>query len=82
MTFMYFVCKLTVCAGNLGINFPQVYKNFHERKHFPHKQLIRRQNWSESWDSCFESLNGSVVSGKILVLAVLAIFGSKIHCMW
>ena len=35
------------------------------------------KNWSETGDSCFESLNGSVVSGKILVLAALAIFGSK-----
>ena len=40
------------------------------------------KTWSETWDSCFESFNGSVVSRKILVLAVLAIFGSKIHCLW
>ena len=36
---------------------------------------------SETGDNCFESSNGSVVSGKILDLAVLAIFGSKAHCM-
>ena len=35
--------------------------------------------WSETVGNCFESWNGSVVSGKILVLAVLAIFGPKIH---
>ena len=35
------------------------------------------KTWSETWDSCFESLNSSVVSGKILVLAVLAILGQK-----
>ena len=40
------------------------------------------KTWSETWDNCFESSNGSVVSRKILVLAVLAIFGSKIHCLW
>ena len=38
--------------------------------------------WSETGDNCFESSNCSVVSGKILVLAVLAIFGSKIYCLW
>ena len=40
------------------------------------------KTWPETGDNCFESSNGSVVSGKILVLAVLAIFGSKIHCLW
>ena len=30
---------------------------------------------SETWDNCFESFNGSVVSRKILVLTVFAIFG-------
>ena len=40
------------------------------------------KTWSESGDNCFESSNDSVVSGKILVLAVLAIFESKIHCLW
>ena len=40
------------------------------------------KTWSETGDNCFESSNGSVVSRKILVLAVLAIFGSKIHCLW
>ena len=38
--------------------------------------------WSETEENCFESSNSSVVSGKILVLPVLAIFRSKIHCMW
>ena len=37
---------------------------------------------SKTGDNGFESSNGSVVSGKILILAVLAIFGSKIHCWW
>ena len=40
------------------------------------------KTWSKTGDNCFESFNGSVVSWKILVLAVLAIFGSKIHCLW
>ena len=40
------------------------------------------KTWSDTGDNCFESSNGSVVSGKNLVLAVLAILGSKIHCMW
>ena len=40
------------------------------------------KTWSETGDICFESSNGSVMSGKFLVFAVLAIFGSKIHCMW
>ena len=40
------------------------------------------KTWSETGDNCFELSNGSVVSGKILVLAVLASFGSKIHCLW
>ena len=31
--------------------------------------------WSETGENCFESSNSLVVSGKILVLAVLAIFG-------
>ena len=34
------------------------------------------KTWSETWDNCFESSNGSVVSRKILVLVVLAIFRS------
>ena len=29
------------------------------------------KTWSETWDNCFDSSNGSVVSRKILVLAVL-----------
>ena len=33
------------------------------------------KTWSETWDNCFDSSNGSVVSRKILVLAALAIFG-------
>ena len=37
---------------------------------------------SKTRDNCFQSFNGSVVSGKILVLAVLAHFWSKIHCLW
>ena len=37
---------------------------------------------SETGDKWFESSNGSVLFEKILVLAVLAIFGSKTHCMW
>ena len=40
------------------------------------------KTWSETWDNCFESSYGSVVARKILVLAVLAIFGSKTHCLW
>ena len=40
------------------------------------------KTWSETGYNCFELTNGSVVSGKILVLAVLALFGSKIHCTW
>ena len=46
------------------------------------------KTWSETGDNCFESSNGSVVSGKILVLAVLAILGSiyiaygDIICFW
>ena len=40
------------------------------------------KTWSETGDICFESSTGSVLSEKFLVLAVLAIFGSKIHCMW
>ena len=35
------------------------------------------KTWSETGDYCFESSNGSVVSGEILVLSVLSIFGSK-----
>ena len=46
----------------------------------PHIRFV--WNLVRNWDICFESSNGSVVSGKILVLAVLAIFGSKIHCLW
>ena len=37
---------------------------------------------SKARNNCFQSFNGSVVSGKILVLAVLAHFWSKIHCLW
>ena len=40
---------------------------------------------SKARNNCFQSFNGSVVSGKILVLAVLtvlALFWSKIHCLW
>ena len=40
------------------------------------------KTWSETGDNCFVSSKGSVLSGKILVLAVLAIFGPKIHCLW
>ena len=40
------------------------------------------KTWSKTWDSCFESFNDNVVSRNILVLAVLAIFGPKIHCLW
>ena len=40
------------------------------------------KTWSETWDNCFESSNGSVVPEKVLVLAILAILGSKIHSMW
>ena len=40
------------------------------------------KTWSETGDNWFESSNASVVSEKILVLAVLSIFGSKIHCLW
>ena len=35
------------------------------------------KTWSETWDNCFDSSNGSVVSRKIRVLAVLAIFWVK-----
>ena len=41
------------------------------------RNLVRNLH---DWDNCFQSFNGSVVSGKILVLAVLAvwpIFGQK-----
>ena len=37
---------------------------------------------SKAQNNCFQSFNGSDVSGKILVLAVLAHFWSKIHCLW
>ena len=37
---------------------------------------------SKARNNCFQSFNGSFVSGKILVLAVLAHFLSKIHCLW
>ena len=37
---------------------------------------------SKARNNCFQSFNGSVVSGKYLVLAVLAHFWSKIHCLW
>ena len=36
----------------------------------------------ETGDSCFESFNSSVVSRKILILAVLVTFGKKIHYLW
>ena len=39
------------------------------------------KTWSETGDNCFEYSNASVESGKILVLAVFALFGSKIHWM-
>ena len=55
----------------------------HKNQVFGHFLRIRTSDlsktWSETWDSCFESFNGSVVSRKILVLAI---FGSKIHCLW
>ena len=44
----------------------------------PHIRFVYK-TWSETEDNCFESSNGSVVPGKILVLAI---FGSKIRCMW
>ena len=69
-------------TANLCHFWPFLAKN----QVFGHFLRIRTSDlsktWSESWDSCFESFNGSVVSRKILVLAVLAIFGSKIHCLW
>ena len=37
---------------------------------------------SKTRNNCFQSFNGSFVSGKILVLAVLSHFWSKIHCLW
>ena len=40
------------------------------------------KTWSETGDNWFKSSNASVVSEKIIVLAVLFIFGSKIHCLW
>ena len=53
---------------------------------FGHFRQNRTSNLSKTWpetgDNCFVSSNGGVVSGKILVLVVLAIFGSKVHCMW
>ena len=39
------------------------------------------KTWSETGDNCFESSNGSVLSGNFLFLAFLAFFGSKIHWM-
>ena len=62
--------------------WPFLLKNQVFRHFFPNCTSYLFKTWSETWDSCFESSNGSVVCGKILVLAVLAIFGSKIHCLW
>ena len=42
---------------------------------FGHFLRIRTSNlsktWSETWGNCFESLNGSVVSRKILVIIII-----------
>ena len=38
--------------------------------------------WSETGDNGFKSFIGSIVSGNILILAILVTFWSKIHCLW
>ena len=48
--------------------------------HFlPNRSSDLSKTLSDTGDNCFESSNDSVVSGEILVLAI---FGSKIHCLW
>ena len=54
---------------NLAI-FAQVFGHF-----LRNRTSDLSKTWSETGDNCFESSNSSAVSEKILVWAVLAIFG-------
>ena len=82
--------KISVRTKKLGPFFyPLLVQNlaiFEQNQVLGNFLLMRTSDlsktWSETWYSCFESFNGSVVSRKNLVLAVLAIFGPEIHCLW
>ena len=62
--------------------WPFLAKKSGFRTFFRNRTSDLSKTWSETEDNWFESWNASVVSEKILVLAVLSIFGSKIHCLW
>ena len=73
----------TIVGPFFGPKFPIFAKKNQVFGHFLRNQISDlSKTWSETGDNCLESSNGIAVSRKILVLAVLANFGSKIHCLW